>query len=198
VSTDADAKRDELMRLVSHYLVYVGQKCLLLPPEWDGEIAIDLAKRKQPAFTWKIMIHPWYMTRAARSAAIEILKRTKCANNPGWAGLASYNESADVMGDMLAVTERRSSHCVSNIEDERGSPSDAVAKTHQGQMALKGELLHNEAEEHRGTLSSAASTVEDNAPWSQSSSEHMVPHTVCTNCAAMILVTVHLRLWVIS
>src|SRR5579862_2274408 len=161
-STDADAKKDELMRLVSHYLVYVGQKCLLLPPEWDGETAIDLAKRKQPAFTWKIMIHPWYMTSAARSASIEILKGTKCANDPRWADIASYEEIADVMGNMLALAQTGSIHCASDIKDERGSPSDAAAPV--------------------------ASAAEEEADWSQCSGKYMVPHTVCTNCTAMILV----------
>src|SRR6266487_562382 len=52
-----EVKKHELIRLLCHYLIYVGQKISLLPPAWHEKAVIDLAEsqwNKRPGFIWQL------------------------------------------------------------------------------------------------------------------------------------------------
>ncbi|KAI9778066.1 MAG: hypothetical protein M1839_008370, partial [Geoglossum umbratile] len=144
-------KRKELLRLLSHYLVYVGQKCLLLPRSCNAESAMDLASRKRPAFVWKVTIYTNFLTPKARRAASKIVRDTEGVGNTPLKGLIDGLEDEGTMRDVMSSKHGELPHRISNIKDGQASSSDSVALAHQGQTVLAKKLQHSKPKEQGGS-----------------------------------------------
>ena len=182
------------MSLLSHYLVYIGQKCLLLPPSWNEKIAIELAKSKQPAFIWKLTVNPNYMAPVARRVASKIMRVTKGARSPRWKDLIKCFENDDLMGTVSNLASGGLTHQTSNIGGEQSNPGDCIAPTLREQtMPAKG-VPHGGVEQREAFAFTTPSTDEDpcQSEISQRPPSRIplpVHHKVCLACSAATLVT---------
>ncbi|KAH0565863.1 hypothetical protein GP486_000741 [Trichoglossum hirsutum] len=143
----AETKKDELIRLLCHYLVYIGRKSSLLPLGWSEKAAIDLAKSqwdKRPGYTWQFdpanTVEWPCRYEACSSDALThygghgIMRFEEDAGTPSWADLINWpeNEDTDSVLNPVQVQVQASPAHKSHSRDE---PEE---ETHDGVEEQRG------------------------------------------------------------